>query len=270
MTDEKGYLEKMRFGYTESEKLFFLRYLDVADYDAIIDFGCADGKLLSYVVEHITNPNTLIIGIEKNENFRLKAENYCRCLKEEGDWCGKTYFVDNLTEASKLLAPDHKVLIIFSSVLHEIDEECFHNIHTFISKWVNTVVIRDMFWSNAESVDLNRLFDVYDHFSRKQIKMFQQIGGGAIKRSFIRQMYEFFLKYTYIENWETESREDYFANRAFALANILVASKTSSWKALYQEHYVLPYKRDQVMKDFGYCMIYPTHCKYILVKENEK
>lgn len=55
MTEEytKIYCESM--AKSLEDKLFFLNEIDINDYDYIVDFGCADGRILEVLDEKLTN-----------------------------------------------------------------------------------------------------------------------------------------------------------------------------------------------------------------------
>ena len=110
------------------EKLFFLEHLDLADYDLIIDFGCASGNLIERI-KTITKTTTPIIGIEQDAYMQ-------NILTQKGiEWKASLSELKNLKNKN--------ILIIFSSVLHEV-EDGFVNIAEWLKKAKPTVVIRDM------------------------------------------------------------------------------------------------------------------------------
>lgn len=53
MNDIKGYIERLDKSMTRKEKLFFFNKVKLASYDFIVDFGCANGRLLYEVDKHL-------------------------------------------------------------------------------------------------------------------------------------------------------------------------------------------------------------------------
>lgn len=122
MTEEytKIYCESM--AKSLEDKLFFLNEIDINDYDYIVDFGCADGRILEVLDERLTNKKTILIGIEKNEvmfdqlvSLAGRAKHRMIVSIELID--GHNGIFNLLKKAGK------KSLIIFSSVLHEYNWE---------------------------------------------------------------------------------------------------------------------------------------------------
>jgi trans-aconitate methyltransferase len=101
MNNYEGYLKGME--KSMQEKLFFLEYIDLNSYDLIIDFGCASGDLIERL-RVVTS--TKIVGIEKDAYMQ-------NILSQR-----QIQWKPNLNELGNLKGK--KVLIIFSSVLHEI------------------------------------------------------------------------------------------------------------------------------------------------------
>ena len=110
------------------EKLFFLEHLDMNSYDLIIDFGCASGDLIERI-KVITKTQTPLIGIEQDSYMQS-------ILTQRGiEWKASLSNIENLK--------GQKILIIFSSVLHELENN-FGAVAEWLLKVKPTVVIRDM------------------------------------------------------------------------------------------------------------------------------
>lgn len=84
----------------------------------------------------------------------------------------------------------------------------------------------------------------------------------------VKKLYEFFLKYTYKENWTTERDEKYFSKNVRWLADVLRQDKT--FKLKYCKHYILPYKKRAVKQNFNYKLAINTHVKVILERRKVK
>ena len=76
---------------------------------------------------------------------------------------------------------------------------------------------------------------------------------GKIKTTW--NLYHYFLKYTYVDNWDTEVLENYF-------------SVPWEWffkmgTTEYRRDYILEHKKERVKADFGYQLMEPTHRQLI-------
>ena len=229
MNNYEGYLKGME--KSMQEKLFFLEYVDLNSYDLIIDFGCASGDLIERI-KPIINKSTSIIGIER--------DSYMQCILTQRGILWKS----SLSELTGI--KNKKVLIIFSSVLHEV-EKYFVDISVWLLKTKPTVVIRDM------------TPPIMRPLSKKELSIasfnkaaYENIWG-KIADSW--NLYHYFLKYSYVDNWDTEVLENYF-------------SVPWGWFfehgiTEYRRDYILEYKKDRVYKDFGYTLTEPTHRQLI-------
>ena len=213
------------------EKLFFLEYLDLNRYHLIVDFGCASGDLIERI-RTMTEVTTPIISIEK--------DSYMQSILKQRDISYRT----NLSELGNL--KNKNVLIIFSSVLHEVEDH-FTEISEWLSQVKPTVVIRDM------------MPPVKRDLTKKELKLPSFVKDkyeavwGKIETSW--DLYHYFLKYSYIDNWDSEVLESYFStpwNWFF-----------SNGITEYRRDYVLEYKKEKVQKDFGYYLSEPTHRQLI-------
>ena len=122
MTEEytKIYCESM--AKSLEDKLFFLNEIDINEYDCIVDFGCADGRILEVLDEKLTNRKTILIGIEKNKVMFDQLVSLAGRAKHT--MLVSTELNDGDNEIFNLLKREgKKSLIIFSSVLHEYDWE---------------------------------------------------------------------------------------------------------------------------------------------------
>ena len=105
------------------DKLFFLNEIDINDYDYIVDFGCADGRILEVLDERLTNKKTILVGIEKNKVMADQLVLLAARTKHTMLVSTKLIIDDEIFNLLK--RADKKNLIIFSSVLHEYDWENF-------------------------------------------------------------------------------------------------------------------------------------------------
>lgn len=268
MNDVKGYIERLDKSMTRKEKLFFFNKVKLASYDFIVDFGCANGRLLYEVDKQLgrKNKRLRLIGVEKNGDIAI-AYQFVHCFR----W-HKT-----LEDLPLIAMAKGKVLLILSSVLHEVDCSTKWDIINFAQQYADTVVIRDMYFqisgwkynrekkktANFINNNLN-LLTVNESRIWKDIYRPTITGGVNVKK-----LYEFFLKYTYKENWATERNEDYFCSTVRQVASELVKGRYD-FKLKYCKHYILPYKKKSVKQNFNYKMVANTHIKVILERKKKK
>lgn len=231
------------------DKLFW--YDLIQDYDTVVDFGCADGSLLKEVERRSAERGLKkkLIGIDNNEEMRERAAQKV----PEG------YF---LSELEKFYATDYAVLNL-SSVIHEVYSYC--TINEIQAFWYNVfnrnyryIVIRDMMVSKSICYDKEgRNYNKFipDEY-RDQYKDFYNKRGDVSEKLAL----EFLLKYRYVENWERESRENYFP----IYLEELLEKIPVKYELMYLDHFILPYAKQKVKEDMNIDIVDNTHCKIIL------
>ena len=143
-------------------------------------------------------------------------------------------------------------LIIFSSVLHEVEDYWFKLKH-IIEKTGATLAIRDMrFSAHIMKISKQNLAKLIKHANPQHLSEFTAKYGLFTDKD----MYHFLLKYSYVDNWELELEEDYFC---FNYQNLL-----SLGKVIYQKNYTLKYKKERVKEDFDINLTKPTHTMLII------
>lgn len=261
MKDINGYIEKLDKSMTKKEKLFFLNKVKLSSYDYIVDFGCANGRLLYEVDKHLNGKakNLQLIGVEKNEQMTIDYKFTHQFTR-----------VQQLDDLPLQEMKRKRVLLLLSSVLHEVDYMTRLDLANFISRYVTTVVIRDMYLylNDKKAVKEERKCLDFKNYTSYLLNKEQKSMFNYIYKSHdpIVSLYEFFLKYTYIDNWETEKQEEYFCNNTLCFFQGI----THPFELKYCKHYILPYKKKQVLKDFGYKMRATTHVKLICERRKIK
>lgn len=250
MRDPAIYIKRM--ANAMEEKLFFLNHLDLNEYDTVVDFGCADGELLRHIYGYCRNKPTLnipkLIGIDFSQEMLSVA-------RKTSD--RSITFVRGIQELKKKMLG--KVLIIFSSVWHEVYKEDYKEIFDFMSD-KNAIVIRDMIKPiNSKKEIINKSFLHTSDFYF-MLEKYEAVRGEVNTKE---ELYEFLLKYSYIENWETEVFERYFSTPWFEINEFL----KEKFEIKFQRDYTLPFKRERVFKDFGYVMNDRTHRQTIYIKK---
>lgn len=249
------YISRMSMGL--DDKMFFVTKVD---FDGIVDFGCADGLILSEI--HKINPNIKLVGYDTDTVMDIEAES-----KLGGD----AIVTDDWNKAVDSLSGCESPLLNLSSVIHEVysysdDSEIdkFWNVEVFGGdfKWI---VIRDMIISDNINNITNYQNDVVKVKSKvkpMQITTFEN-EWGKMEDSY-KSFLHFLLKYKYIENWNREVKENYLSLSLEDLKKKI----PSGYKIVYEDNFVLPFLNEQVKRDFGIGFRYNTHLKMIIEKIN--
>lgn len=259
MNDTKGYIERLDKTMTRKEKLFFFNKVNWNNYDCIVDFGGANGRLLYEVDKYLTKH-------KKDKNNKIQLFNIERNADIEHTYnYNRQYFhaFSLQTFTDEMLGK--RVLLILSSVLHEVDEETLWNIGHLIVNFAHTVVIRDMYFYIPKWIvksEENKADNFFEKFRQLLCPNDQRLFLDVVRYSRLSRMetlYEFFLKYTYLNNWSTECQEAYFGrpkDSGYHKNNVYQLCKSvffyPDFRVTYCKHYLLPYKKKQVLKEFSY------------------
>lgn len=240
---------------TLEDKLFW--YDLVQDYDTVVDFGCADGSLLKVLKERNDKKNLekRLLGIDNNEIMLNKAKENV----PEG------FFLSSFED----FIPKDYTLLNLSSVIHEVYSYCSQEEidkfwYNVFNKQFRYIAIRDMMVSKSIHDKRERpsywipleYQDQFEDYCNK--RKFE--GGAPQARSNPLLTLEFYLKYRYVENWERESRENYFP---IYLENLLEKIPVG-YEIIYLDHYILPYAKAKVKEDMSVDIVDNTHCKILL------
>lgn len=247
---------KLNLKKSLGQKLFFTEKLDLSEYDLIVDYGCGTGDVLLELANHPKlKINCKLVGYDANPDMiKCAKSNLNNSIKE-------ITFVDNfLSLRENIFLPcDKKRLIIFSSVLHEVEKQEQLNIIENIMPKFDAVVIRDMLPpTNNPRVPRKVRKNVYKQCPKWQIKAFES-KWGKIKRR--KELYRFLLMNEFVDNFDTELQEDYFGVLWYDINRTLRDHG-------YQKNvtdYTLDYRRQQVSKRFGIFMNDYTHRNAIYI-----
>lgn len=234
-------MEKSKF-----EKLFFINHLNLSEFDIIIDFGCGAGDVIKTCAEN--SYNTHCYGIDKDPFMINRAGENCKNLSN-------VVFVEDIEQVQ--IWPEARILLIFSSVLHEVNNYWF-TLKNFIKSHSGyiTVVIRDMYWNyELEGFDINQieLAKVIKKSNPNQLSEFVAKYGMRWERD----LYHFLLKYSYVDNWELELEENYFSVPWDCIEHLAKS-------IIYDKKYILPFKKERIREDFGINLLHPTHRMLIM------
>ena len=236
------------------DKIWWMDKIDDS-VDSVMDYGCADGALLSMV--HDMNPDLALFGYDFNSDMiDLASDNV------------KTgCFATDFNILNRLISEKDKCVLIASSVFHEIENysdivaEEYSRIFDTGYKYV---AVRDMFVSEKsyKLSDPLTVAKVRQKFDYNKIQEFETYMGSL---DYNENLLQFFLTYRYKENWDREVRENYFPHTVEQFLNKI----PDHYQVVYFKHYTLPFVRDQVWKDFGVQITEPTHAKILLkLKDN--
>lgn len=251
MKNLNSYIRKLEKGV--EDKLFFLKHIDISDYSLIVEFGCANGRLLRRIEPVVDMKNTKLVGFDINEEILDIARNISHEMTFTSNW---EEVVEMLKHTSK------KSLIIFSSVWHEINPKYYESIFSKMKEFT-TIVIRDMKApiSGSEPIDEPTRERIAKRVSEWQFKEFEEKWGRIDDKE---KLYRFLLMYTYIDNWDIEVNEDYFSTPWAEIDWNL----EEEYNKIFSNSYTLEYKKEQIEKFFSHTMKDITHHQVIYTKKN--
>lgn len=250
MKNLNSYIRRLEKGM--EDKLFFLPHLDMNEYDVIVEFGCANGRLLRRIQPVVDRTITTLVGFDKNEDILEIARNISP----------EMVFTSNWEDVEKILSKKQKKsLIIFSSVWHEISQEYYENIFNEMKKFT-TIVIRDMKApiKGAEPIDAPTRDRIKKMVPEWQFNEFEEKWGRIDNK---KTLYRFLLMYTYLDNWDNEINEDYFST-PWAEINWALEK---DYDVIYLNSYTLEYKKDMIAKMFDHHMKDITHHQVIYTRK---
>lgn len=231
------------------DKIWWLDKID-DNIDAVLDYGCADGALLSMVNK--MNPGLSLFGYDFNDDMINLA-----CMN-----VSDAVFSSNYDAICSVVPNRDYSVLVASSVFHEI-ENYSNDVELEYSRIFGSgfkyIAIRDLFVSEKSygiSDDLT-VAKVRQQFDYQKIQEFEESIGSL---DYNENLLQFFLTYRYKENWDREVRENYFPH---SIEEFLYKIPIN-YEVVYFEHYTLPFVRSQVWKDFNVQLTDPTHGKILL------
>ena len=258
MKDSKGYLKRME--KSMREKLFFIQHMDL-DNKIIIDFGAANGALVKELIK-MNFENTTYFCVEKNEEF------FEECKKLEKEKTADVYVFGGLTEVEMWLRHNkqygqetREVVLICSSVMHELTPKMQRSVVGFSRAYCDYMVVRDMFFeynSIPEEKEKDILEKIICLAPRPDLmQQFFYLRGLSEK-----SIAEYLLKYSYIENWNTEVNEKYLD---VDWVNIkYFETKEVEVEVIYENYYTNSFIASRVYDTFSIRMNWYTHGQIIL------
>ena len=245
LLDLKGYVQKMEKSLLD--KMFFMDKL-FDPVENVLDFGCANGVLIKAL--GFLFPEHKYIGYDISDEMIQLA----KIMVPEAA------FTSNWNEIR--VDPKNTVLNI-SSTLHEVYS--YGSVESIDEFWERIfgsgfqyIAIRDMMLSDeiklmSDELDVKKVRTLFP----EKLKEYEQIWGPINIRF---NLIHYLLKYRYTENWEREVRENYLPITVESLLSKIPAN----YEVIYQEHYTLPFIKQQIQKDCGVVLNDSTHYKLLL------
>lgn len=241
-----------------ADKLFFMEY--IKDCKTFIDFGCADGALLSVAEKKL--PEVKLVGMDMDKEMLEKAAG--RLPKADFVWATFPQIMEGI---------DYKgAAINFSSVFHEVYSYCtkeqIQNFWNALNRGgYQYIIIRDMICNvdgdtPSDPSDVEKLLAKEEY--KKQLEEFQEVWGPV---QYQRNLIHFLLKYRYLYNWCREVRENYIPLTGEKLLGNI---RLDSYEIVYREEFTLPFIKENVKKTFGIELKDATHIKLILRRKEGK
>lgn len=242
-----------------SDKLFFL---DKIDTDLIVDFGCADGTILSEIQKR--RPNIKLIGYDIDEEMisRAKSKN------------PKILFTSSWDKVISEISTSKSPTLNLSSVIHEVYS--YSTSRVIKDFWENKVfgsgfkwiTIRDMIPSTEISKKKSQEFEndvkkVKELSDPKYLKSFED-KWGIIDDNY-RTFTHYLLKYRFKENWEREVLENYLPVGLETLKKKI----PTNYKITHEDSFILPYLKKTIREDFDIELKSSTHTKMIIQRKSE-
>jgi len=265
-----SYNENMAKGM--EDKVFFLSELPKNEDYIFVDFGCADGTLINYLVNiynhYYTNTyigydiSDTMIDIAKT-NFNGNA--------------GDVLFTSNWEEVknkiNNIYISYKKKVLILSSVIHEVYSyaESSDDIDLFWNRILNCefdyICIRDMMVSK----DIDRKDSTYDNNlndhldSSQNIKTYNEFREKYKDMNNVKNVVHYLLKYRWIVNWERELNENYFP----IYIEDFLPKFNEKYNLTYFKRFRVPFLDECIKKDFNIILEDYTHIKAIFeIKKN--
>lgn len=261
---------------TLTDKIFFLEHVNA---DIFIDFGCANGVLLSYIREIL--PTATLIGYDISEDMIKEAHKRCnfdtskKSITFTNCWDDVISIINQKKTHNKAI----KSCLICSSVIHEVysystDTEIQLFWDRFWCSGFDYIAIRDMYRTPVqdlhqkshdiiineflENIDKSKYFNKFKEFLEvERLTMFRNIN----------DLKHFLLKYFYDENWNREVHENYLPQTIFSDSDFQDLLKLYRYHIVYKHIYCLPFLKKKFNNDFNlHFEGIPTHFKYIFKK----
>ena len=248
VSDLSGYVQRMAKSLLD--KLFFMDKIFEPP-ETVLDFGCANGVLIKMMQQLF--PEYKYIGYDISEDMVEIARKNVENAAFYTDW-------------NSISCDPDKTLLNISSTIHEVHhygtpesvEEFWQRV---FGSGFRYIAIRDMMLSDhiklmSDEGDLQKVRTLFP----EKLQEYESLWGPVSIRF---NLIHYLLKYRYTENWEREVRENYLP----VTKEALLAKIPENYEIIYQEHYTLPFVKQQIKKDCGIELVDFTHYKILLKKK---
>ena len=269
-----SYTENMAKGM--DDKLYFLSKIafDKKEKYLFVDFGCADGAMISAVYEilHDRGINSYFIGYDISEEMINLAKTKFAFDTQEVLFTSCWDSVDNLV---KSMFKGYKKILILSSVIHELYSysKFEYEITEFWDRVTNSgfdyICLRDMMCSYdadrpTSTLMVNKFYDkIKDSPMMKSLlNSFESVWGSVDNN---KNFMHFMLKYRWKINWDREVNENYFPR----YLDEIMGKFDNNYNVSYMERFRVPFLDDCIKKDFDITLSDYTHVKAVFEKKKE-
>lgn len=242
-----------------------LDYLDSVSGDVrvIVDFGCADGDLIhSHYVKNSHRAVTYI-GYDTNPQMvEIAKSRFTYSLNT------RVRFTSDWSEVMEMASKvGGKKLLLLSSVIHEVlsygnesEKDLFWNRVRYSG--FDYIAVRDMSYHRSlmkQRTDPQDVRKLVDYLGQDRVMQFERLHGRITNAySFSHLM----LKYRYLDNWEREVAEDYFALDVETFVSKL--SGHGRYAPIFFQHYRVPFIVNHAWHNLGVEFKTKTHVKIIM------
>lgn len=225
---------------------------------AVIDYGCAQGDLFSYLEEKYPERFSCYIGIDNNENM-LK-------LGREKNM-SHTFFFPNL----RCISFNPNTVLVLNSVIHEIlHYDSIYTLRHLLQKaykdGVAAIAIRDM--HPSKEID-NDIFQIYQNFingDNVPSSWYSYVQRNNINRfnGIPEYFQEYLLKYNYKENWSREVTEKYL----WDWETIIKDTLDPNYTIVINNSFTIPQQQERIKRDLNIQLNSNTHKKMLIVRKD--
>ena len=235
------------------DKMFFW---DKVDAQFFVDFGCADGTLIKMLQG--LDPDMKFMGYDICNDMLEIARQNCT----ETDFTSSWDVVKTVVDVKK--QEGLKTCLILSSVIHEVihyssEAEIDAFWHNIYNSGFDFICVRDIIPSRTidRPADLNDYINIIKKGDKNKISEFESVWGSVENN---KNLIHYLLKYRWEANWDREIKENYFAIYREDFLRLV----GDSYELIYHEHFLLPYVRESIKKDYDITIRDYTHLKLIL------
>ena len=247
------------------DKLFFLDFVPERNC-LFVDFGCADGSLITALYESKKYDDSIYIG------YDISSEMINLAKGKFNHQTNNVSFTTNWGDVlEKLQDKQYKrKILILSSVIHEVYSyaKCESEIIGFWDKVLYSafdyICVRDMMYSQDMNRSIKSSIFSLDKSQKKLqeeplkscLNQFEEYWGSINN---VKNLIHFLLKYRWQINWERELNENYFP---IEVTEFLDKFK-EKYNTVYLERFRVPFLEECWSKDFGIKIDDYTHIKCI-------